>query len=167
MRWKAIKNFRGYEISDSGRVACRLPRNRNALVPKAPRDLKLFTMPSGHKRVTLCREGKRFFRLVHRLVLEAFVGPCPDGMECRHLNGDPADNRLENLCWGTRTENMRDRVEHGISRRGVHVPGAVLDDEAVRFIRASKEKAAVLAQQFGVSRRTIRDVKNGRSWRWL
>lgn len=51
-------------------------------------------------------------RYIHRLVLEAFVGPCPEGMEARHINGDHQDNRLENLCWGTKEENMKDRVLH-------------------------------------------------------
>ena len=52
-------------------------------------------------------------RLVHRLVLEAFVGPRPEGMVARHLNGDPGDNRLENLAWGTQSENNYDKVRHG------------------------------------------------------
>jgi hypothetical protein len=55
-----------------------------------------------------------FTRKVHRLVLETFVGPCPDGMECCHNNGDPADNRLENLRWDTLSSNAYDRVEHGV-----------------------------------------------------
>lgn len=55
--------------------------------------------------------GKR----IHRLVLEAFVGPCPSGMEACHNNGDPADNRLENLRWDTKSANMFDRSNH---RRG-------------------------------------------------
>ena len=51
--------------------------------------------------------------LVHRLVLETFIGPRPKGMECRHLNGIRTDNRLDNLCWGTRAENQQDSVKHG------------------------------------------------------
>lgn len=53
---------------------------------------------------------------VHHLVLETFVGPRRNGMECRHLNGDPADNRLCNLAWGTREENVRDAIRHGTFR---------------------------------------------------
>ena len=53
---------------------------------------------------------------VHRLVLETFVGPCPDGMECLHINGDPGDNRVENLRWGTHAENMQDSLAHGTHR---------------------------------------------------
>jgi len=44
--------------------------------------------PKGYLCVTLCREGKTFEFLIHRLVLETFIGPCPEGMECRHLDGD-------------------------------------------------------------------------------
>lgn len=54
---------------------------------------------------------------VHRLVLEAFVGPRPDGMECRHLDGDPANNRLANLAWGSPVENASDRKRHQVERR--------------------------------------------------
>lgn len=52
-------------------------------------------------------------RSVHTLVLEAFVGPRPEGAVCRHLNGNPKDNRLANLAWGTPGENRRDTVKHG------------------------------------------------------
>lgn len=50
---------------------------------------------------------------MHRLVLLAFVGPCPDGMEACHANDIPTDNRLANLRWGTHADNMRDRIENG------------------------------------------------------
>jgi hypothetical protein len=48
------------------------------------------------------RGGKQRKLYVHRAVLMAFVGPCPEGHEARHLNGEPNDNRLSNLCWDTR-----------------------------------------------------------------
>lgn len=68
---------------------------------------------AGYPRVTLKVGGARHNYLVHHLVLKAFVGPKPAGMECRHLNGNPADDRLENLKWGTPTENSYDTVRHG------------------------------------------------------
>jgi hypothetical protein len=52
-------------------------------------------------------------RYLHHLVLEAFVGPRPPGMQCRHINGDSLDNRLENLAWGTASEDNYDRVRNG------------------------------------------------------
>ena len=58
-------------------------------------------------------DGRRRLYKVHRLVLEAFVGPCPEGQEARHLDGDRLNNALENLAWGTRSENAQDRTVHG------------------------------------------------------
>lgn len=52
-------------------------------------------------------------KYLHHIVLEAFVGPRPPGMQCRHLNGNSLDNRLENLQWGTAREDNYDRVRHG------------------------------------------------------
>ncbi len=49
---------------------------------------------------------------IHRSLLETFIGPCPEGMECRHLDGDPLNNNLGNLKWGTRYENMQDKIIH-------------------------------------------------------
>ena len=68
----------------------------------------------GYLGVTLygC-ENEQIRYYVHRLVLEAFVGPCPEGMECRHLDGNPKSNDLVNLCWGTPKENAKDSFEHG------------------------------------------------------
>lgn len=67
---------------------------------------------AGHLRVDL--KDRRPY--VHQLVAEVFIGPCPDGQEVRHLNGDPADNRVENLAYGTRSENLRDSVRLGVYR---------------------------------------------------
>ena len=57
-----------------------------------------------------------------RVVLEAFVGPPPPGTECRHLNGDYRDNRVQNLAWGTHTENMQDCIRHGRTLAGTGMP---------------------------------------------
>lgn len=75
------------------------------------------SMDNGYLIVTLWRDGRQRTRLVHRLVLTAFVGPPPEGQEALHANNDRADNRLENLSWGTHSENMLDQVEHGTHYR--------------------------------------------------
>lgn len=81
----------------------------------AGRILKPGTQPrGGYQYVNLTRGGNRCVSThVHRIVMAAFVGQLPDGMQTRHLNGNPADNRLENLCYGTRSENADDRIAHG------------------------------------------------------
>ena len=70
--------------------------------------------PSGHVTVAL---GKGNSRCVHALVLLAFVGPPKKDQECRHLNGIANDNRLENLAWGTRSENLHDKVRLNEGRK--------------------------------------------------
>ena len=95
-----------YAVSDEGELRTR--DRRGEWIPRA-----LFADKNGYRRVTLSRGGVKRTCLVHHLVLEAFVGPRPNGMECRHLNGQPGDNRLENLAWGTSSENGLDTVAHG------------------------------------------------------
>jgi hypothetical protein len=92
-----------YEVSNHGRVYSLRSRKM----------LKTFTEASGHQRLDLMRDRVRRPVRVHILVLEAFVGPRPQGMEACHGNGDPSDNRLSNLRWGSKSENTKDRVGHG------------------------------------------------------
>ena len=102
--WKPIPGYEGlYEVSDQGRVKSyrRYPEGRL---------LRPGCMSGGHVSVSL---GIKNSLCVHALVLLAFVGPPPEKHECRHLNGNPSDNRLENLRWGTRSENIADAIRHG------------------------------------------------------
>jgi len=66
-----------------------------------------------HLSVHLGYNNQRKTVLVHKLVLLAFVGPAPDGMECCHNNGIASDNRIENLRWDTHRNNNGDRKRHG------------------------------------------------------
>ena len=92
--WMQIHNDESYQISANGHV-----RSSNG------HELKPFRRGrSGHLAVDL-PSGRRY---VHQLVAEAFLGKRPNGCEVRHLNNDPADNRVENLDWGTRSENVLD-----------------------------------------------------------
>jgi hypothetical protein len=72
----------------------------------------------GHKSVHIGYDKKRITVFVHKLILLAFVGPCPDGMECCHNNGIASDNRLENLRWDTHKNNNADRKRHGNYKKG-------------------------------------------------
>ena len=106
--WKPIPGYEGwYEVSDQGHVRT-FRRGANGRLLKPGR------MPQGHLSVAL---GRGNSQCVHKLVLLAFVGPAPDKHECCHNNGDPADNRLENLRWGTRSENIKDAYAHGARDR--------------------------------------------------
>lgn len=124
-------------------------------------------MPSPNGRYArVCIRRKHLY--VHRLVLEAFSGPCPDGMVARHLNGISADNRAENLAWGTHQANQDDRVRHGTNRPGVESHAAKLDDELVRAIRrlwSDGVPPEVLANGFGVKPTAIMRVVQGITWK--
>ena len=117
-QWKPVPGYEGvYDVSDHGRVRSldrtiiyadgRKTRTRG-------KELKPHVMKSGHSTVMLQHAGRTQRFLVHRLVLLAFVGPCPDGMEACHWNDMPSDNRLKNLRWAPRSENNHDRVRNGI-----------------------------------------------------
>lgn len=75
--------------------------------------LKPYPNPAGYLQIGLARDGKSSSKNVHPLILRAFVGEPEEGQEVRHLNGDSHDNRPENLAWGTKAENMADRIAHG------------------------------------------------------
>lgn len=101
-RWLPVVGYEGrYEVSDLGQV-----RRVGGRLLKPGR-------VRGHRHVSLCGDGKPRSVRLHLLVLEAFVGPRSAGLEARHLDDDGDNNRLDNLCWGTRRENMLDRVRNG------------------------------------------------------
>jgi hypothetical protein len=134
--------------------------------------LKPYPLPSGYHYVTLSTVGRgggggnRGRDYVHKIVLTTFVGPRPKGMECRHLNGDRGDNRLENLRWGTRMENLADMVRHGTDPQGERNGAARLTDDAVRAIRSMHWKfLEVLARRFGVTTLNVRAVVLGKTWK--
>ena len=112
-RWKPIASQQGhYSVSDCGRVRseARVVLRKNGR-PYNVRLRILKTIVGGHGYRT-ARVGGRTCN-VHELMLLAFVGERPHKHAvCRHLNGNPLDNRLNNLRWGTRAENYADGVEH-------------------------------------------------------
>jgi hypothetical protein len=168
--WRAVPAYKGlYEVSDLGRVRS-LPRTtvqpNGGVFVRAMRILQPGRWQSGHLFVILSKEGKRERFGVHRLVLLAFVGPCPPGQEGLHgPDHNPANNRLANLRWGTRRENWQDAVDIG-SRVGGQVGllnvNAKLTAEQVREIRAATHLTQCqLAAMYSVGASTIWYVRNG------
>lgn len=102
---------------------------------------------------------------VHRLVLAAFVGPCPDGKEGCHNNGKSTDNRLTNLRWGTPVSNSADQRRHGTIRVGAKRPGSKLTDSVVMKIIESSSSVTVLADRYGVSESLVYKIRSRKKWK--
>lgn len=114
-QWLPIVGWEGlYEVSDLGRVRS-LDRELDGKFRKRMRGRVLSPILSGHHYplVQLCRDGAVERHRVHRLVAQAFLGPCPVGMNVCHWDDNPLNNQLSNLRYGTRSDNMRDRVRNG------------------------------------------------------
>lgn len=173
--WKPAPGYEGvYEVSDLGRVRSldrivmrRVGRGKNPdrLVPVPMRGKLLRPGRASNGYPTVSLQGKT--HTVHSLVLSAFKGPPPEGYECRHLNGNRADPRLQNLEWGTRAQNVADALAHGTQVRGERYRTAKLTDEAARQIRRLRGKVpqSKLAEMFGVSPAAIQAVHDGRTWK--
>lgn len=129
--------------------------------------IALRTNERGYKRATLMISGKEVYKYIHAMVLETFIGPCPAGMECRHLDGNKINNRVTNLRWGSRQENCDDKRRHGTALTPENNPSAKLTWQDVDDIRLLVEThdVAALAALYGMSRRAISDIKNGISWK--
>lgn len=146
-RWLPIPGFEGYyEVSDHGRVRSldRLvtgptrPGQRRTHKGQVLRDYAI-TQPdrlTERRMVTLCVNGIRRYMQVHALVLLAFVGPRPAGMQICHGNGDGTDNRLSNLRYGSASDNTFDMVRHGVhnNARKTHCHRGHAFDEANTLI---------------------------------
>lgn len=167
-RWREIPGYPNYLISDFGRVWLRKSRYRTKShllkqsLSYGRRCVVLGVIKPGHRIASW-----RMF-LVHRLVLEVFVGPCPLGMWCCHWDGNPLNNRLENLRWGTPKENAADAIRHGTFVRGSKNGCAKLTESAVREIHRLRKQGWILdrlARRFGVSLTSIWYVVRGRTWK--
>lgn len=164
VEYRELPEFPGYRIGNDGSVwSCRQP-----IQGQKWRRLRL-QLRSGYPSAFIYNtEGVQVPRLVHRLVLEAFVGPCPDGMECCHNNGVRSDNRLENLRWDTRKANGQDRIKHGTQLHGEQMPWHKITAEQaveIRELYANGATTAELSKQFGIANTNIAEVIRGTVWR--
>ena len=152
--WQHVPDFGGwYEVSSRGRIWSN----------KTGRFLSCSVANTGYHQVNLGGS----IRHVQRIVLEAFVGPCPYGHEACHGNGVRTDNRLENLRWDTRKNNMADASRHGTTNRGERCPTSKLTREQVYAIRAAAGTQREIGARFGISREHVRDIRSGKRWGWL
>lgn len=168
MNWKQIPGYEGrYEVSDEGQIKS-LPnsRRKTELLMKLQPHVK-----SGHllANLTDAHEGKWRQRIhyVHALVLQAFKGPCPAGMEGCHGDGNSANNKLDNLRWDTHQSNMQDRILHDGCNRGETNGQVRLTQHEVAEIKLALKAGRTqkeLATTYGVARTTVSAISLGRNW---
>lgn len=113
--WLTVPGFDDYEVSDQGQVRSigRYVDTRWNTPRWQPGRVLQQSNQGRYLVVTLYRDKKPQLFLIHRLVLLAFVGPCPDGCEGLHFDDDPHNNRLANLRWGSPTDNALDCIRNG------------------------------------------------------
>ncbi len=159
--WKSIPGYDGYLVSADGRV---WGNYRN-------REMQLRPNWAGYMQVGLyAPDGTVIKHLVHRLVLLAFVGPCPDGMEACHANGLRADNRIENLRWDTKQANMVDQRRHGTLVKGQRQGSSKLTDDQAREVKrrlGEGESQRSIATEYGITQAAVSLIATGKNWAWL
>lgn len=157
--WLPVVGYEGiYEVSDLGRV-----RSVDRIDARGwRRKGRVLRQHFNHDylKVSLC--GKSW--QVHRLVIEAFRGAPGPGEECCHNNGDGRDNRLANLRWGTKQDNMRDRSLHGTARR----PESALteaDVQEIDMLRAGGCSTRQIARRKGLSKSQVHRIVTREHWK--
>lgn len=159
--WQSVPGFETlYQVSTWGGVWSMRAGRRL----RTPPDVR------GYPQVNFHDGERHLHTTVHVIELLAFSGPCPDGMEARHLNDVKTDNRwLINLVWGTPEDNQGlDRLLNGTSNRGErHGMHRLTETDVLAIYARRQEPARLLAAEFEVSRQCIGHVTSGRRWAWL
>lgn len=162
---KTISGFPAYYATKDGRIWSW----------KTKRFLKPTLSRWGYFYVDLRKNSKPNRRQVHRLILETFVGPCPEGMECCHSNGIRADNKLENLRWDTHSNNCKDAISHGtltsLFQSGEAHPNSKLKEKDVRMIIYMYKTGLFfqreIAKIYNVKRTVISRIINKKRWKHI
>ena len=173
---RTIPGYPNYAATRTGHIYSK-PRILSDGRRWAGRWLKFSPRKSGYIYVGICEKIHGIFlyrtRPLHQLVLEAYVGPKPSQMCCRHLDGNPSNNKLSNLSWGTYSENWEDRKKHGngTGPRGILSGHAKLTPlkvrRIVRLYETGEYSMKKLALYFGVCPMSICRIINKKTWKHL
>lgn len=158
----SIPEFDKYVITKSGLVI-----SKNYMRRGYPKILNPWKDKFGYSAFQLTRNDKKLKQMrLSRLLLICFVGNPPESnSEARHLDGNPRNNNLSNLAWGSPKENQQDRFRHGTDCAGSRSPTAKFTEEEVKEIRESIIPARKLAKKYGVYHTTILQIRKKKTWK--
>lgn len=156
--WRPIEGWRYYEVSNLGRV-------RSTALSNEPRIRKPY--PNHRNRylqLMLKQDGAKQLFTIHGLVARAFIGPCPDGYEVAHINGDRSDCRAVNLVHKTKADNEADKIIHGTIATGFKLPHTRLSVEQIQEIRSRFAAGGILqkdlAAEYGIGKQHMSAIIN-------
>lgn len=172
--WKDVAGYEGcYQVSPLGDVRSlsrRIPRGTGFMALKG-RVLVPAKAGRGYPFVVLYVGGTKKSAYVHRLVAEAFIGPCPPNREVNHKDGNKDNNSVGNLEYVSRAENLRHARESGLLRLvGADNPRCKYSEAQIRKaygLVASGKRHREAAEATGVDQGTVESVVRGKNWRHL
>jgi len=173
--WKDIPEYEQlYKVSNLGNI--------KSLIGRYKKDkefiLKNIKNKNGYLQVNLCKNKIKKIYTVHSLVLKSFCGKKPYGMETRHLDGNRHNNKLDNLKWGTKSENQLDKKSHGTftlppknDTKGSKNGYAKLNENQVKIIKKLLNYGILnqmqIAEIFKISNHTICSINKGKIWKHI
>lgn len=166
--WRFVRGYDGrYQVSNLGRVRRVVSKYGHRCDPKILRATPCVSR-GGYLRIGLREDGRKRLHQVHRLVLEAFIGPPPfAGAQAAHLDNNPQNNDVRNLAWMSCRDNLRMRDAAGTAPKGERNNKAKLTNVSVQDIRrrrAAGESGASLAREYGVCKNTVWNIVHRQNW---
>lgn len=170
--WRDIPEYEGYyQVSNLGRVKS-LERTVERVskwgtldrMPIKEKILKPCKVVDGYLSVNLYLNKKHRQRKIHILVASAFIGPRPENCVIRHLDGNPENNRLDNLKYGTQSENIIDCYRYN----GRLFTTTIDQARETKYLLANTNMTCKeIAERVGVSRSVVKGISSGRRFKWL
>lgn len=172
--FRLVPGFTNYRVSNFGNVERWYKGDKTGRKDRSQpswKHLNGTVVKSGHVAVILRINLISYRRYIHRLVLEAFIGPRPQGLVCCHNNGNPADNRLCNLRWDTQKSNALDKVKHGTQTYGEKCPASKLTQEQViEIIKQYKPgvvSTSMLGKMYNTTQTNVWNIVTKQTWKHI
>ena len=169
-QWREIARYPGYRFTYDGKVWSCWTAGRNPHMRNEWRCLSPYKSSVGYLYLSLrdCHGTSCRHLPVHGLIAEAFHGPAPIGMEVRHFpDRERTNNCANNLCYGTRADNLADKLAHGTDNRGEKHPLCRITEQQVKEIRAAcngGESQQSVGRRYGIGQVQVGRIVRRKRW---